>query len=66
MNEEDAGFAAPDPPQEETADMPFLEEARKIEKDMYQVMTTQVRLAIIQIVLAGLSILAALVIATKH
>lgn len=63
MNEDEADQLKPDALPNQDADFPFLEQARKIEKEMFQVMTTQVRLAIIQIALATLSILTALIIA---
>ncbi len=66
MNEEQAGQIEPEPQLEQDLDIPLLEQARKIEKEMFHVMTTQVKLAIVQIILATLSIVAALVIAATH
>jgi len=63
MNDEDAGLAPPAPPLEEDIDAPLLEQARQIERDMYEIMATQVKLARVQIALAGVSILIALIIA---
>ena len=66
MSEDEAGQIEPEPQLEQDVDFPLLEQARKIEKEMFQVMTTQVKLAIVQIVLATISIVAALVIAALH
>ncbi len=66
MNEEQAGQIEPEPQLEQDLDIPLLEQARKIEKEMFQVMTAQVKLAVVQIILATLSIVAALVIAATH
>ena len=62
MNE-DAGLIAPEPPAEEAIDTPLLDQARKIEKDMFQVMNIQVKLAFVQVALAVVSIVIALIIA---
>ena len=68
MNDDTAGLLEPKPPPEQDISLPFLDEARKIEKDMYQIMTTQVKLAIVQVALAALSVLIALIVAvlTSH
>jgi len=63
MNEEDIGQVGPEAPEE---DFPLLQEAREIEKQMFGVMTTQVKLAIIQVVLATVSIITALIIALRR
>lgn len=62
MDDDGAGLIEPgDLPQPEI-DGPFLEEARQIEREMYLVMTTQVKLAIIQVALGIVSIALALII----
>jgi len=63
MNDENAGLAPPALPPEEDIDAPLLEQARQIERDMYQIMATQVKLARVQVALAGASILIALIVA---
>lgn len=64
MNDEAAAIEPEPPPQD--IDEPFLEEAREIEREMYQIMATQVRLGIIQVVLATLGIVTACVMALLH
>jgi len=66
MNDEQAGSLQPEPPSESSAEIPLLEQARQIERDMYQIMTTQARLATAQVVLAILGILTALIIASLN
>jgi uncharacterized protein YjeT (DUF2065 family) len=63
MNQEEAGFMEPAAIPEEPMPSPFPEQARQIEQDMFNIMTHQLRIAIIQVVLATVSILAALLLA---
>ena len=63
MKSEQAGFTELASLQDEIAETAVLEQARQIEKEMFHVMTTQVKLAIMQVVLGALSIVLALVIA---
>ena len=62
MNQQQHGSTQP-PSTESSAD-PFFNQARKIEQDMHHLMTRQVKLAIVQIVLAILGIIAGFIIAT--
>ena len=66
MNEEEVGLVESELPPEHNATSPFLEQERAIEREMYKIMTTQVKLAIVQAALAALGILTALIIAALH
>lgn len=63
MNEEQSDTLSPDLSPTEISDLLLPDQARAIEKDMYNIMTTQVKLAIIQVVIAIVSLLTALIIA---
>ncbi|HSX30855.1 MAG TPA: hypothetical protein VLE99_02970 [Candidatus Saccharimonadales bacterium] len=53
-------------PTEDDTNMSLLDQAREIEKDMFRVMNTQVRLAMMQVALAALGIAIALILAALH
>ena len=62
MDDNEAGLIEPDQPTQADVAQPLLEEARQIEREMYQVMTTQVKLAAVQIAIGLISIAIALVV----